>query len=102
MRTENSPAMAPGCFVLRHPQIPICRVMPPELILGPRYCAHPGGSWMSETTSNLPIEKCLAAVLAIRTKAYDQARTYTDKKEFSSISKSEAFAFMFDELMPES
>ena len=57
---------------------------------------------MSETTSSLPIEKVLSACRAIRTKAYDQARTYTDKKEFSAISKSEAFAFMFDELMPES
>lgn len=57
---------------------------------------------MSETTSSLPIEKVLSACRAIRTKAYDQARTYADKKQFSSISKSEAFAVIFDELMPES
>jgi hypothetical protein len=57
---------------------------------------------MSEITSNLPIEKVLSACRAIRTAAYDQARTYVDKKGFSSISASEAFAAIFDALMPES
>ena len=57
---------------------------------------------MSEMTSSLPIEKVLSACRAIRTKAYDQARSYADKKEFSSISTSEAFAAIFEALMPES
>ena len=57
---------------------------------------------MSETTLNLPIEKVLSACRAIRATAYDKARTYADKSEFSSISKSEAFAAIFDALMPES
>jgi hypothetical protein len=34
--------------------------------------------------------------------ACDKAETYADKNEFSSISKSEAFAAIFDALMPES
>jgi hypothetical protein len=57
---------------------------------------------MREMTSSLPIEKVLSACRAIRTTAYDQAKAYTDKKEFSSISTSEAFAAIFDALMPES
>ena len=57
---------------------------------------------MSETTSSLSIEKVLSACRAIRTKAYDEARNYADKNEFSSISKSEAFAAAFEALMPES
>jgi hypothetical protein len=57
---------------------------------------------MSETTSSLPIEKVLSACRAIRSKAYNEARTYADKSEFSSISKSEALAAIFDALMPES
>ena len=57
---------------------------------------------MREATLNLPIEKVLSACRAIRTKAYDEARTYADKSEFSSISTSEAFAAIFGALMPES
>ena len=57
---------------------------------------------MREATLNLPIEKILSACRAIRTKAYDEARTYADKSEFSSISTSEAFTAIFDALMPES
>ena len=57
---------------------------------------------MSETTSNLPIEKVLSACRAIRTKAYDQAKAYVDKKGFSQIPASEAFAAIFGALMPES
>ena len=57
---------------------------------------------MSETTLNLPIEKVLSACRAIRTTAYDKARAYADKSEFSSISTSEAFAAVFEALMPES
>ena len=57
---------------------------------------------MSETTSNLPIEKVLSACRAIRTVACDKATAYTDKTEFVSIPKSEAFAAIFDALMPES
>ena len=57
---------------------------------------------MRETTLSLPIEKVLSACRAIRTKAYGEARTYADKNEFSKISKSEAFAAIFDALMPES
>ena len=57
---------------------------------------------MSETTLNLPIEKVLSACRTIRTKAYDEARTYTDKTEFSKVSKSEAFAAIFGAVMPES
>ena len=57
---------------------------------------------MGETTLSLPIEKVLSACRAIRTKAYDEAKTYSDKNEFSKISKSEAFAAIFDAVMPES
>ncbi len=57
---------------------------------------------MSETTLDLPIEKVLSACRTIRSKACDEARTYADKSEFSSISKAEAFAAVFDALMPES
>jgi hypothetical protein len=57
---------------------------------------------MRETTLSLPIEKVLSACRAIRNGAYDKARTYADKNEFSSISKSEAFVAIFDALMPES
>ena len=57
---------------------------------------------MSEATLNLPIEKVLSACRAIRITACDKATTYADKNEFSSISKSEAFAAIFDALMPES
>jgi hypothetical protein len=56
---------------------------------------------MGETTLNLPIEKVLSACRAIRTKAYDEARTYADKTEFSKISKSEALAAIFNAVMPE-
>jgi hypothetical protein len=56
---------------------------------------------MRETTLSLPIEKVLSACRAIRTKAYDEARTYTDKNEFSKISKSEAFAAIFNAIMPD-
>jgi hypothetical protein len=57
---------------------------------------------MRETTLSLPIEKVLSACRSIRIRAYDQARTYADKNEFSSISTSEAFAAIFDAVMPES
>ncbi len=57
---------------------------------------------MRETTLSLPIEKVLSACRAIRTKAYGEAKIYSDKNEFSKISKSEAFAAIFDALMPES
>jgi hypothetical protein len=57
---------------------------------------------MRETTLSLPIEKILSACRAIRTKAYNEARTYADKNEFSKVSKSEAFAAIFDAMMPES
>ena len=57
---------------------------------------------MRETSLSLPIEKVLSACRAIRSTAYDKARTYADKSEFSSISTSEAFAAVFDALMPES
>ena len=57
---------------------------------------------MSETTLGLPIEKVLSACRAIRNAAYDEAKAYVDKTEFSSISKSEAFAAIFDAVMPES
>ena len=57
---------------------------------------------MRETTSDLPIEKVLSACRAIRTTAYEEATAYVGKSEFSSISKSEAFAAIFDALMPES
>ena len=57
---------------------------------------------MRETTLSLPIEKVLSACRAIRDSAYDEARTYADKNKFSSISTSEAFAAIFDALMPES
>ena len=57
---------------------------------------------MRETTLSLPIAKVLSACRAIRMRAYDQARAYADKSEFSSISTSEAFAAIFDALMPES
>jgi len=57
---------------------------------------------MRETTSSLPIEKVLSACRAIRATAYDKARTYADKSDFSSISTSEAFAAIFEALMPES
>ena len=56
---------------------------------------------MRETTLNLPIEKVLSACRAIRTKAYNEAKAYSDKNEFSKISKSEAFAAIFDALMPD-
>jgi hypothetical protein len=56
---------------------------------------------MSETTSSLPIEKVLSACRAIRTRAYDQAKAYTDKTEFSKVSKSEAFGAIFNAVMPE-
>ncbi|HYK80725.1 MAG TPA: hypothetical protein VEU95_13915 [Micropepsaceae bacterium] len=55
---------------------------------------------MGETTLNLPIEKVLSACRAIRTRAYNEAKTYSEKNEFSKISKSEAFAAIFDALMP--
>src|SRR5258708_37870466 len=57
---------------------------------------------MSETTLSLPIEKVLSACRAIRTKAYNEAKPYVDKNEFSKISKSEAFAAIFAAVMPES
>ena len=57
---------------------------------------------MSETISSFPIEKILSACRAIRTTAYDQATNYAGKSGFSSISKSEAFAAIFDAVMPES
>ena len=56
---------------------------------------------MRETTLSLPIEKVLSACRAIRTKAYNEAKTYSDKNEFSKISKSEAFAAIFDAVMPD-
>jgi hypothetical protein len=56
---------------------------------------------MGETTLNLPIEKVLSACRAIRTRAYNEATTYSEKNEFSKISKSEAFAAIFEALMPD-